>query len=119
MIRIMRVYVLPKPVDGIYFLVDRFWPRGVTKVSLGPVLWLREAAPSRELCAWYGHEPARWEEFCRRYFAELEANPAAWQPLVEAAGRGDVTLLFSARDEEHSNATALKHFLDLNLTLSK
>ena len=112
MIQIKRIFLQSQPSDGESYLVDRFWPRGVKKANLEGIPWLREVAPSRDLCAWYGHDPARWEEFCRRYVAELEGNPAAWKPLAERAAKGTVTLLFSARDEEHSNAAALKHFLE-------
>ena len=74
--------------------------------------WLKEVAPSDELRRWFGHDPAKWEEFQQRYFAELEAKPEAWRPLLEAARKGTVTLLFSARDEAHNNAVALKAFLE-------
>ena len=72
MIRIKRVYLLSQPdEEGTCFLVDQLWPRGVSKESLGPVTWLREVAPSRELREWYGHDPARWEEFCQRLFCRV------------------------------------------------
>lgn len=115
MIKVKRVYEPPAPDDGRRFLVDRLWPRGMKKEALQLDDWWKEVAPSDELRQWFGHDPARWEEFRRRYFAELEAKPAAWQPLLEAARAGDVTLLFSARDEEHNNAVALKAFLEARL----
>ncbi len=115
MIKVKRVYEPPAPDDGKRFLVDRLWPRGVKKEALRLDGWLKEVAPSDELRRWFGHDPARWEEFQRRYFAELEAKPEAWQPLLEAARAGNVTLLFSAQDEEHSNAVALKAFLEARL----
>ncbi|MCF6191544.1 MAG: DUF488 domain-containing protein [Candidatus Hydrothermae bacterium] len=111
MIRTRRVYEPPAPEDGKRFLVDRLWPRGVKKEALHLDGWLKEVAPSEELHRWFGHDPAKWEEFQQRYFAELEAKPEAWRPLLEAARQGTVTLLFSAQDEAHNNAVALKAFL--------
>ncbi|GIV79016.1 DUF488 domain-containing protein [Litorilinea aerophila] len=112
MITVKRVYEAPAADDGQRFLVDRLWPRGVKKDELRLDGWLKEVAPSDALRKWFGHDPARWEEFQQRYFAELEANPDAWQPLLTAARQGDVTLLYSARDEAHNNAVALKAFLE-------
>jgi uncharacterized protein YeaO (DUF488 family) len=97
------------------FLVDRVWPRGVGREELGIEAWLRDVAPSDELRRWFGHEPSRWEGFLRRYFAELDRKPDAWRPLLEAARRGEVTLLFGARDEERNNAVALREYLERNL----
>lgn len=93
------------------FLVDRMWPRGVTKDTLRLEAWLRDVAPSTALRRWFGHDPERWEEFQQRYHAELDANPQAWQPLVDAAKRGPVTLLFGARDREHNQAVVLREYL--------
>lgn len=111
MIRVKRVYDPPESDDGMRFLVERLWPRGLSKVALCIDGWLRDVAPSHELRRWFGHDPKRWEEFRRRYFAELDARPEAWRPLLEAAARGNVTLLFSARDTEHNNAVALRDYL--------
>jgi uncharacterized protein YeaO (DUF488 family) len=74
--------------------------------------WLKEAAPSNDLRRWFAHDPAKWDEFQRRYRAELDANPSAWEPLLEASRRGNATLLYSARDTEHNNAFALKSYLE-------
>jgi len=115
MIKVKRVYEPPAPDDGKRFLVDRLWPRGVKKEALRLDGWLKDVAPSDGLRKWFGHDPAKWDEFRRRYFAELEAKPEAWEPLLEAARAGDVTLLFSARDEAHNNAVALKAFLETYL----
>jgi len=115
MIRIRRAYSAPLPGEGICYLVDRYWPRGITKESLGARAWLRQAAPSAELCRWFGHEVEKWVEFQRRYAAELDGNPDAWQPLLEAARRGTITLLFGAREEEHNNAAVLKSYLEEKL----
>jgi uncharacterized protein YeaO (DUF488 family) len=112
MIRVKRAYDPPEQGDGLRFLVDRLWPRGVKKESLRIDGWLKEVAPSDDLRHWFGHDPDRWEEFCRRYNAELEENGSAWRPLLEAARLQTVTLLFAARDDERNNAVALRSFLE-------
>ena len=112
MIRIKRTYDPPDARDGRRFLVERLWPRGMRKESLAMEGWLKDVAPSNGLRQWFSHDPAKWEEFRRRYTGELEQNPAAWTPLLEAARHGDVTLLYSAHDQEHNNALALKDFLN-------
>ena len=96
---------------GCAFLVDRLWPRGVRKEDLPVEGWLREVAPSSELRRWFGHDPARWEEFARRYAAELDARPQEWAPLLAAAERDDVLLVFAAHDQVHNNAVALRDYL--------
>jgi uncharacterized protein YeaO (DUF488 family) len=112
MIRTKRVYASPEPSDGARFLVERLWPRGMKKEALKLDAWLKEVAPSAELRRWFGHDPTKWEEFRRRYFAELDQNPEAWRTLREAARRENVTLLYSARDTEHNSAIALKAYLE-------
>jgi uncharacterized protein YeaO (DUF488 family) len=114
-IRLERVYEAASRDDGKRFLVERLWPRGVRKASLRLDAWFREAAPSDALRRWFGHDPAKWSEFRRRYAVELKSREAAWRPLLEAARRGRVTLLYSARDETHNNAVALKRFLEARL----
>jgi len=114
-IAIKRAYEPPAPDDGQRFLVDGLWPRGVARESLKLDGWLKELAPSAPLRRWFGHDPARWARFQRRYFAELDAKPWAWAPLVEAARRGPVTLVFAARDATHSNAAALRTYLQSRL----
>jgi uncharacterized protein YeaO (DUF488 family) len=116
MIKIKRAYAEPAPDDGARFLVDRFWPRGVKKEALHLESWVREAAPSGELCKWFGHDPEKWNEFQRRYAAELDARSGAWKPILEAARGGSVTLIFGARDENRNNAVALKNYLDAQLS---
>lgn len=111
MIRIKRVYDPPDRQDDARFLVERLWPRGVKKTDLQMDAWLKEAAPSSELRQWFGHDPAKWAQFRRRYFTELAHRPEACKPIREAARHGNVTLLYSARDEKHNNALALKTFL--------
>jgi uncharacterized protein YeaO (DUF488 family) len=115
MIRVKRAYDPSVPDDDPCFLVDRLWPRGVKKENLRMEGWLKDAAPSDELRKWFGHDPSRWSEFCRRYEAELEANSDAWRPLLDKAGKGDITLLFSAHDRERNNAVALRAFLEKRL----
>lgn len=110
-IHIKRVYDPQSPSDGLRFLVDRLYPRGVKKDTLHIEAWLKDSAPSGALRTWFGHNDSRWDEFCKRYFAELDAHPEAWRPLLEAAQAGNITLLFSARDLEHNNAVALKLYL--------
>lgn len=112
MLTIKRVYEAPSETDGARFLVERLWPRGIRKEELKLDEWLKSVAPSHELRKWFSHEPDRWEEFQRRYFQELQADPEGWRPIQVALKRGNVTLLFSARDIDHNNALALKIFLE-------
>jgi uncharacterized protein YeaO (DUF488 family) len=111
MILIKRAYKKADKKDGTRFLVDRLWPRGVKKEALDITAWLKEAAPTNELRKWYGHEPAKWDEFRKRYFADLDSKPAAWQPLLEAARKETITLIFSSKELERNNAVALREFL--------
>lgn len=115
MIQIKRVYEPAAHSDGQRFLVERLWPRGIRKEALVLTAWSKDVAPSRELREWFNHDPARWRGFQRRYRAELDGNPEAWRPLLEAARQGRLTLLFSARDTEHNNAAALKAYLEEHL----
>lgn len=111
-IQIKRIYDPPEPEDGRRVLVDRLWPRGVRKADAELDDWLKEAAPSDGLRRWFGHEPERWEQFQRRYFAELDGRGEGWQELAEAARRERVTLLYAARDPEHNHALALRRYLE-------
>lgn len=115
MIQVKRVYEPASKSDGARFLVERLWPRGIKKESLQVEAWLREVAPSAELRSWFQHDPARWAEFRRRYFQELQQRPQVWESLLARARRGRVTLVYSAHDTEHNNAVALKEFLDKKL----
>jgi uncharacterized protein YeaO (DUF488 family) len=112
MINLQRAYDKAGSSDGPRYLVERLWPRGVKKSSLKMTGWLKSVAPSTELRQWFNHEPSKWSEFRRRYFAELMAEPEAWKTLVEAARAGTVTLIYSSHDTEHNNAVALKEFLE-------
>lgn len=111
-LKLKRIYERPEAADGARFLVERLWPRGVSKERAELREWLKEAAPSDELRRWYGHDPAKWSEFRRRYFAELEGNPDALHSIIEAARTGTVTLVFAAKDPQLSNARALKEYLE-------
>lgn len=115
MIRVKRVYESPEESDGTRFLVDHLWPRGVKKEEANVEGWIKAESPSNELRRWFGHDPGKWKEFQRRYFAEMDKKPETWQPLLEAARAGEITLVFSARDEEHNNAVALKRYLEKRL----
>jgi uncharacterized protein YeaO (DUF488 family) len=110
-IRLKRAYEPAEPDDGQRFLVERLWPRGVRKEDLPLDAWLKELAPSPGLRTWFGHEPAKWPEFKRRYAAELRANDAAVAPLRAAARKGTVTLVYAARDTERNSAALLREYL--------
>jgi uncharacterized protein YeaO (DUF488 family) len=116
MITIKRVYDVARAKDGARYLVDRFWPRAVKKKDLRINAWLKEVAPSNELQRWFGHDPARWDEFQCRYRAELDANPDVWEPLLDACWQGPVTLLYAARNTKQNNAAALKAYLEERMT---
>lgn len=112
MVRVKRVYEALESTDGARFLVERLWPRGIKKESLHMEGWLKDAAPSVALRQWFGHSPAKWDEFRRRYFAELAQNQEGLRPLSDAVKKGNVTLLYSAHDALHNNALALKEYLE-------
>lgn len=115
-VRVRRIYDPPEADDGRRILVDRLWPRGVSKERAHLDAWPRDVAPSTELRTWFGHDPARWDEFVHRYQEELAANPGAVQELVAAAGTGPVTLLYAARDEQHNEALVLQRLLQQRRT---
>jgi uncharacterized protein YeaO (DUF488 family) len=110
-LRIKRAYEPPEKTDGFRVLVDAIWPRGVRKDALKADLWARDVAPSSTLRKWFGHDPARWEAFLERYFAELDAKPEALDPIRAKLREGPVTLVYGARDTEHNQAVALTQFL--------
>ncbi len=110
-IRTKRVYEEAAPEDGIRILVDRIWPRGLRKEQARVDLWLKEVAPSTALRRWFGHDRSKWEEFKRRYFAELETRTGAVELLLGYVQKGRVTLVFSARDPECNQAVALREYL--------
>ncbi|NHN85693.1 DUF488 family protein [Acetobacter musti] len=110
-IQVRRVYDPPGPDDGARILVDRLWPRGVSRERAHLTLWLRDIAPSTELRKWFAHDPEKWSEFRRRYEAELDDNPAAVAEIMKIAGQGRVTLLYGARDTQHNEAVVLADWL--------
>lgn len=114
MVRIKRAYLPAAPRDGVRVLVDRLWPRGVSKEKARIGKWMRELGPSDELRKFFGHDPARWEEFRRRYRKELGRKQARAmiEELAAIAARGTLTLVYSARDELHNQAAVLKEIID-------
>ena len=110
-IRTKRVYETPKKSDGLRILVDRIWPRGMTKERLRADLWLKTVAPSTALRNWFKHDRSRWDGFKERYFFELDQNPEGVDRLVDAVENGPVTLLYSAKDAKYNQAVALKEYL--------
>jgi uncharacterized protein YeaO (DUF488 family) len=111
-IGLKRAWDPPAESDGYRALVDRVWPRGLTKQALRIDAWLKELAPSTALRKWFGHDPARWEQFRARYFRELDGQRPALEQLARRAAEGPVTLVFAARDSERNNAVALKDYLE-------
>jgi uncharacterized protein YeaO (DUF488 family) len=107
MLKLKRAYDPVSHTDGTRLLVERLWPRGVSKAKLRVDVWLKEVSPSTDLRKWFSHDPEKWSRFRTRYFRELDARPEAWRPIVSAARRGPVTLVYSSRDEQHNNAVAL------------
>jgi uncharacterized protein YeaO (DUF488 family) len=97
---------------GARFLVERLWPRGIKKESLHFDSWLKNVAPSTELRKWFDHDPQKWQVFQKRYYAELDARPDVWEPILKASERGIVTLLYSSHNAEYNNAVALKNYLE-------
>ncbi len=114
-VRVRRVYEPPEPDGGQRILVDRLWPRGLTKEKAALDAWVKDVAPSTGLRNWFGHDPDRWEEFQRRYRQELEAHPGPVQEFIDAVGTGPVTLLYAARDERHNEAVVLQQMLQQRL----
>ncbi len=110
-IRVKRIYEQPEPADGYRLLVDRIWPRGVSKERASLDTWMREVGPSTELRRWFGHDVARWHEFKRRYAVELDTRQDLVGEIFSLARDGPVTLLYSARDPDHNQAVALSEYL--------
>ena len=115
-INIRRVYEKPGKHDGTRILVDRLWPRGLTKQKADIDLWLKNVAPTTELRKWFSHDPAKWEEFRKKYRKELRDNKDQVLLLKEQLQKGIVTLVYSAKDEEHNEAVVLKEWLDRQTT---
>lgn len=112
LLKTKRVYDGVSETDGFRMLVDRLWPRGLTKEKVAADMWLKDIAPSHELRKWSGHDRDKWDEFKIRYFGELDANPAAVKVVLDQLKKGPVTLLFGARDEHFNQAAALKEYLE-------
>ncbi|KAA3620747.1 MAG: DUF488 domain-containing protein [Proteobacteria bacterium] len=111
-IRVKRVYDGASKDDGLRVLVDRIWPRGVTRDQAAVDLWLKEVAPSTALRRWFGHDPDKWVEFKRRYYEELGQRPESLTHLLESVRVGPVTLVYAARDRDHNQAVALRLYLE-------
>lgn len=109
--QIKRIYESPATGDGMRILVDRLWPRGISRDAAHVDFWHKDIAPSASLRKWFGHDPAKWTEFKARYRAELGSNPEAVSRLAELAQHGPVTLLYAAKDERHNHAIALREFM--------
>src|SRR3954447_15197719 len=112
MIQLKRVYEPPSSEDGLRILVERLWPRGVTKKEAAIDLWVKEVAPSPELRKWFGHDPARWEQFKQRYWKELKDKKDDIDLLRRKSMKGKVTFVYAAHDPEHNGALALKEFIE-------
>jgi uncharacterized protein YeaO (DUF488 family) len=111
MIQLKRAYDRPSTADGVRILVERLWPRGLSKARADLDLWLKDVAPSTELRQWFGHDRARWAEFQKRYRKELRGKTEALRLLRQKSGQGAVTLIYAARDEKHNGALVLRDFL--------
>jgi uncharacterized protein YeaO (DUF488 family) len=116
MIKLKRVYDDPSPTDGFRVLVERLWPRGLTKKRAAVDLWLKGVAPSPQLRKWFGHDPARWNQFQKRYLEELRERNEAIELLKQKEKDSTVTLVYAARDKDHNAALALNRFLRGPLT---
>lgn len=112
MVRLKRIYEERGPEDGTRVLVDRLWPRGLSKETAQLDRWEKELAPSDELRRWFGHDPDKWPEFRERYLGELGQKREQLAELRQLARRGRLTLLYAAKDEEHNNAVVLKELLE-------
>jgi uncharacterized protein YeaO (DUF488 family) len=112
MIKLKRVYEEPTKEDGFRILVERLWPRGVTKSHAVVDLWLKDIAPSPKLREWFAHDPAKWEQFCERYWTELRRKEDLINLVKQKIKEGQVTFVYAARDEKHNGAVALKIFIE-------
>jgi len=111
-IKICRVYEPPVKKDGLWFLVDRLWPRGLKKEKLPFDAWLKEIAPSSELRKWFNHDPARWRDFACQYINELNRNPEMIEEVITKANHSKITLFYAAKDKQYNHANILKAFLE-------
>ncbi len=111
-IKLKRAYEKPGPEDGLRILVERLWPRGISKEAAGLDAWMKDIAPSNELRKWYNHDPAKWAEFKKRYFEELNGEKDAVEELRKAVRGKDVTFVYGSKEEKHNSAAALKEYLE-------
>ena len=111
-LQLKRVYEPPADIDGMRILVNRLWPRGLSKAEARIEFWAEEVAPSTELRRWYQHEPEKWPEFQRKYFAELQNNPEAVEELIAKTGNRNATLLLGSKETSLNNATVLKEYME-------
>jgi uncharacterized protein YeaO (DUF488 family) len=111
MLRLKRAYDPVSSDDGTRFLVERLWPRGLSKEKLRVDAWLKDVGPTTALRKWFSHDPEKWPQFRARYFRELDSRPESWRPILSAARRRRVTLVYSSHDEDHNYAVALKEYL--------
>ncbi len=112
-IKLKRVYEEPEPSDGKRVLVERLWPRGLSKDKARVDIWLKDAAPSTDLRKWFDHDPSKWEEFKKRYYAELDANPQVLTPIVELLGSETITFVFASKEEAYNNSAALREYIEI------
>jgi uncharacterized protein YeaO (DUF488 family) len=110
-IKLKRAYDTPAPEDGMRILVDRLWPRGLSKQRAAIDQWMKDLSPSTKLRQWFGHDPSRWDEFRRRYATEVHQHPELLDQLRSLARKGQITLVYSASDEVHNDAIALRHVI--------
>ena len=114
MIKTERIYNAP-PGSGVRILVDRLWPRGMTKEAANVDLWQKEIGPSDELRKWFGHDPGKWDEFKKRFFKELDGKAELVDQLIAKARESDLVFLYAAKDEQHNNAVALKEYIEIKM----
>jgi uncharacterized protein YeaO (DUF488 family) len=116
MIKAERIYNVPKG-EGFRILVDRLWPRGLSKNEVSVDLWLKDIGPSNSLRKWFGHDPDKWSEFKERYFKELDLKKDLVDQVIARVEEGDTILLYGAKDEEHNNAVALKEYIEAKMKM--
>jgi uncharacterized protein YeaO (DUF488 family) len=116
-IKLKRVYEEPEASDGKRVLVERLWPRGLSKVKARVDIWLKDAAPSSELRKWFNHDPSKWEEFKTRYFVELDNNTEVLEPILKIPRSVTITFVFASREETYNNSAALREYLEFRYRL--
>jgi uncharacterized protein YeaO (DUF488 family) len=119
MIKIKRVHEPPSPDDGKRILIDRLWPRGLKKEEAHVGEWMKDIAPSSDLRKWFGHDPAKWSGFKRRFFKELQGKQEQIDRIADSAGKGPVTLLFGSKEERFNNAAALKEYIEAEMSAER